>query len=320
MRAWIGLLLLVAGCGEAILSAPEVIVIPNDGGAGPSQRLDASAGDQDAGISVDPPTPDAAAQRLDRGVMRDMDQPVDMRPPPDMAPRPDMAPMDQGPPAAATCEDSAWTLTIAGQQRRVRFEVPPNPSQGAPRVLLLHGNGGDENSMCGPNIQLCSFLNARGALVASPAGRDRNITAHGQQLGVLSWDAYDPSNDNEDVLLTTAIIAEIDRRCGPGPLYVWGHSQGGYFAYLVAMGYDVHGAVISAAADPMPGWPWQPARALPLALIIGTLDYGIDNARDTIRRLQASGHPTRLIEIDGAQHGPYLNGHNPEMSDFIGLR
>ncbi len=308
--AWAALLL---ACGDGTLSTPEVVVL---------ELPEAGA-----------PPDDAASPGFDVGRLADMGWPVDGRvdptdgnvgPAPDAVgqPAPDafVLPVlpDVGPPAPATCEAAVWTLPVAGQSRRVRFDVPAAPAQGAPRVLLLHGNGDTADNFCA-TTSLCRFLTGRGALVATPDGRHRVINVGGQQAN-LAWNAYDATAANEDVALVAAILAEASRRCGAGPLYVWGHSQGGYFGFLVAMVHDAHGAVVGSAADPMPGFRWQPARPFPVAFVIGTLDFGIDAARTTARRLESAGHPVRSIEVEGARHGGYLRGHDPELADFIGLR
>jgi len=299
---WLSLAVALAGCAEGVLPGPEMgvgqgteagVFVPPVGGPGALDATTSMSGRPDVGGAVPP---------------RDMTSP-----PPDMDP----PPPDQGLAAPATCASGAWTQTVAGQERSVRFEVPANPSQGAPRVLVFHGNGDTADNFCA-STNLCRFLTDRGAVVATPNARHRPITV-GDQTVELAWNAYDTTAANEDVALVSSVLAEIDRRCGAGPLYLWGHSQGGYFAFLVAMENDADGAVIGAAADPMPGWPWQPARTFPVAFLIGTLDFGIDNARATAQRLEGNGHPVRLMEIEGARHGGYLSGHDAELADFVGL-
>jgi pimeloyl-ACP methyl ester carboxylesterase len=314
LRYWIVTLALI-GCVEGTLTAPGIIVIDIPE-AGFNPATDAGTDSQsfvpDQSSDSSRPTSDVPSNPGTD--MMDMST-EDVRIPPseDMANPPDP---DQGP-APATCEAGTWTLSALGQNRTVRFSVPAAPQQNAPRVLLLHGNGDTASNFC-TSTNLCSFLAGRGALVATPNGRQRNLTVGGQQAN-LCWNAYDTSNSNEDVVLVDAIIAEIDRRCGAGPLYVWGHSQGGYFGYLVAMERDTHGAMIGAAADPMPGTPWRPTRTFPAAFLIGTLDYGIDGARASAQRLESSGHTVLKKEIEGARHGGYLMGHDSELANFLGL-
>jgi len=225
---------------------------------------------------------------------------------------------DQGAGLPGNCQTADWTLNVNGQNRSVRFEVPANPRQNAPRVLVFHGNGDNPGNFCA-TTNLCRFLRDRGALVAVPAGRMRTIQV-GDQQADLAWNAYDVEPRNEDVSLVSAIINETNQRCGAGPLFVWGHSQGGYFGFMAAMINDVQGAVIGAASDPMSGYPWAPTRAFAVAFLIGTLDFNIEGARSTAQRLMGAGHPVELREIEGAEHGGYLTGHDAELADFIGLR
>ena len=297
---WLVLVVMVTGCAEGVLPGPEMGV--GEGGL-PLPPVDGSAP-----ISFD------AGPQQDRGApppVQDMFVP----------PRPDMNPapmLDQGVGVPGNCQNSDWTLNINGQDRAVRFEVPANPQENAPRVLLFHGNGDNPGNFCA-TTNLCRFLRDRGALVAVPAGRMRMIQV-GDQQAELAWDAYNTEPANEDVSFVSAIINEANQRCGAGPLYVWGHSQGGYFAFLTAMINDVQGAVVASAADPMTGFPWEPVRPFAMALLIGTLDFNIEGARSTAQRLRDGGHPVELREIEGAMHGAYLTGHDAELADFIGLR
>jgi len=142
----------------------------------------------------------------------------------------------------------------------------------------------------------------------------------GDEQAELAWDAYNVEATNEDVSLVSAVINEANQRCGAGPVYIWGHSQGAYFGFLAAMINDVQGAVIGSASDPMTGFPWAPIRPFAIAILIGTLDFNIEGARSTAQRLMAAGHPVQLREIEGAEHGGYLTGHDAELADFIGLR
>ncbi|MCK6572648.1 dienelactone hydrolase family protein [Myxococcota bacterium] len=221
-------------------------------------------------------------------------------------------------PAPADCSGGRWTLEANGQRRSARVDVPGGYGAGGPLVLALHGNGDTADNFCATS-GVCAFAAARGALVITPDGRERVISAFGQQIPG-SWDAYNPDpGGNEDLALADALIAEADTRCAPGPVYVWGHSQGGYFGFALAMrrAERVAGAVVSAAADPTPGLQWQPARRIPFYFLIGDADFGIDNARQTAAALESAGHPVHLEVLPGVGHGGYQDGREAEIWAFV---
>jgi pimeloyl-ACP methyl ester carboxylesterase len=326
LAALSGLLTVAGGCTEGELGVRRIEETPPETGdalVGGSPDAEAPRG---SGLwpTPDAPDSDAAREAPDPADPRDPEPARDDagadEPSPDAARPPPTAPPTAAPttPPPAACEGGRWTQTIHGHERRSRVDVPAGYGAGGPLVLALHGNGDDAANFCATS-GVCAFAAAQGAMVLAPDGRERVIEAFGQQIPG-SWDAYDTDPAaNEDLALLDALVAEADARCAPGVVYVWGHSQGGYFGFAYAMqrADRVAGAAISAAADPMPGFGWQPARRIPFYFLIGDADFGIDNARQTASRLEGAGHPVHLEVLPGVGHGGYQDGREAEIWAFL---
>ena len=69
----------------------------------------------------------------------------------------------------------SYTYTEAGMESPYRLYVPTgyDPSRTYPLIVMLHGGGGDENAMF-DQTAIRALAEARGAIVASPLGYDRN--------------------------------------------------------------------------------------------------------------------------------------------------
>jgi len=209
-------------------------------------------------------------------------------------------------------------MSIRGSARQARVDVPADLRPGAPLALALHGNGDTSDNFC-QSTQICQDWTARGALSIAPYGPVRVFQVLGRQVQG-AWHAYstDP-DDNEDLAFVDALVEEARRRCGVGEIYVWGHSQGGYLAFLLAMvrGDDVSGAVISAASDPLPGFGWERTPPRPFYVLIGDRDPALNAARTTARWLEDSGHRVLLRELPGVGHGGHPRGYNQEILEFL---
>lgn len=132
------------------------------------------------------------------------------------------------------------TLTIDGRERGVALVIPEQRAQHPPLVVMLHGtrgHGGDVIDECGA----LGLANEEGVIVAAPDARVMPASDwdHAEQSNERWWetaDDHDPAH-NPDLVLVRATITAARRAYGvdPSRVYVMGHSNGAFFALVVAM-------------------------------------------------------------------------------------
>jgi predicted esterase len=187
--------------------------------------------------------------------------------------------------------------------------VPEAASRGpVPLVVAFHGNGDTaENFIASKG--LAQIAESQGFVLAVPQGIARPITAFGQNLGTLSWDAYNTPNENPDIVLFDELVQQLmaSNSIDPRRCHVLGYSQGGYLAFHIAMARSetVASGVVIAASDPLGGQLAQSAvRAIPMGLRVGSNDFAATALRADRDRLAARGHEVVYEEISGAGHVP----------------
>lgn len=212
-----------------------------------------------------------------------------------------------GTPAGGTLSagDQVWTLDVAGKARSVRVHVPAAiADQALPVVIALHGNGDDA-----ANFETTSGLKAHadssGYVLLTPDGIPRDVSVGGSTAPKVPWDAYNLYENNWDLQLMTALRERVQATGSvePSKVSVYGFSQGGYMAYRVAaaLSSDFSCAAVLSAADPS-GYPVPFTRPIPISMMIGTSDYGIDRARETDAALTTANHEHEYVEIPGLGH------------------
>ncbi len=202
------------------------------------------------------------------------------------------------------------TITAAGQMRAVLVVVPAAiTTQKLPLVIALHGNG-DTNA----NFIVTSGLEAdaasNGFVLAAPQGMTQTITVGSQTVPDVDWDAYRTvAGGNIDLPLLDAIRTQLvaTGSIDANKVFTYGYSQGGYLSFRYAMetAAQVSCGAVLAAANPLGSQlVTSAARKVPIAIQIGTNDYGIANAQATKSLLEQNGFPLDYHEIQGAGHVP----------------
>jgi polyhydroxybutyrate depolymerase len=189
-----------------------------------------------------------------------------------------------------------------------------------PAVVALHGNGDSATNFLAFS-GLGELAPGAGLVVVAP-----EAIPGSSPVGGVDWDAYtSPPDANRDVQLCAAVqeLLAGARNVDPARLYLLGYSQGGFLAYYAAMALaDRYAAVhVSAAADPQPGrnLHLSAARPVPVDLLIGTEDFGIDNARFTRDELEAASWPLRYTELEGAGHVPFRSERTGDIVGWLGM-
>lgn len=130
-------------------------------------------------------------------------------------------------------------LTVGGVERSVTSIVPRRREAHPPLIVLFHGTNGDAQGI----IEECGagpVAEEHGVVLLAPLSREPEAADWDRhEIGERYWETapdVDPGH-NPDLLLVRAAIAAAVRDLGvdPGRVYVAGHSNGAFFAYLAAM-------------------------------------------------------------------------------------
>lgn len=129
-------------------------------------------------------------------------------------------------------------ITVAGHPREVLVNVPSRGSGARPLVIALHGTNTAPQDML-DEAGAFAESDAQGFVLLAPRARDDRPSDwdHPDSEG-LWWSTHpdvDPDR-NEDLLLVRALMVAARRDLGTDParVYVVGHSNGAFFALLVA--------------------------------------------------------------------------------------
>jgi poly(3-hydroxybutyrate) depolymerase len=205
----------------------------------------------DAGMAVDTGPRDAGP--LDTGP-RDTG-PVDTGPrdtgPVDTGPRDtgpvDVGVVDSGP---LTGDNISYTgsfavrngrsrarLRVAGEYRDVTVYLPSSRTANPPLVVAFHGTNGSGDVMLN-ETSARAMADRNGAVFIAPDSRwmPRGDWDHATEETYWETSPNVSPTSNPDLMLTRAILVEAQRRFNVDPrrVYVIGHSNGGFFAELVA--------------------------------------------------------------------------------------
>ncbi len=239
-------LLSLAGC------AGDGTLYYVDTGFSPADRLDAGAS-TDRGVAMDSPTPRDTGTVVDpprdTGTIINPPRDTGVISPSDTG----LAATDRGSPTGAVPPDTVrfsgtlptgrgrltGRLTISGRVREMQVIRPSSAGARAPLMLLFHGTNTAVDEVI-REARAQEFADRRGVVVIAPVALDQELSDwdHPDSFG-LWWETYPSVNPdtNRDLLLVRSILVAAERDYGTDPdrVYIVGHSNGAFFAQLIAM-------------------------------------------------------------------------------------
>jgi predicted esterase len=187
----------------------------------------------------------------------------------------------------------SYRSAIDNTMQPYRLFIPSSydGKQAYPLIILLHGMGGDENTMFDQygNGAFENLAEKRGYIVACPKGRE----ATSMYRGPAEQDVLD-------------VLADVRRayKVDPNRIYMAGHSMGAYGTWSIAMNHPE----IFAALAPISGGA-DTTRAAKIAKIPELVVHGdadptvpVANSRNMVEALKKDGAEVKYMEIKGGNH------------------
>ncbi len=187
----------------------------------------------------------------------------------------------------------SYKSKVDGTYQPYRLYVPTdyNPSSSYPLLVMLHGMGGDENTMFDGygNGAILKAAEHRSYLVAAPKGREPAA----MYLGPAEQDVLD-------------VLADVRRayKINPNRIYLAGHSMGGFGTWSIAANHPD----LFAALAPLSGGG-NPAiapklKSVPQFVVHGDADptVPVTQSRLMVEAMKEAGAEVKYTEVPGGNH------------------
>lgn len=163
------------------------------------------------------------------------------------------------------------SLESGGRERSYQL-LDAGGRKSAPLVILLHGGGGNGNTMIG---RWSSVAQAQGLILAAPNGIGRN-----RRMG--TWNASGCCGEAvregvDDIGFVRAVIADVERtaKVDPGRVYVAGFSNGGMMTHRIAIALGDQIAAAAIVSGALFGNEDAPRAPTPVLIIHGEQDDSV---------------------------------------------
>lgn len=188
-------------------------------------------------------------------------------------------------PGSARAADALrLTMTTGGLDRHYRLLDAHRGPGPAPLVIVLHGGGGNGESMI---ARWADRARAEGLVLAAPDGIGRLGNRGTWNAGGCCGEALRDGVD--DIRFVAAVIDDVARRLPVDPhrVYVAGFSNGGMLAQRLALALPERIAAVAVVAGALFGDETPPRLPVPILLIHGLADDVVPVA--------GGMSPTRLV-------------------------
>jgi predicted esterase len=206
-----------------------------------------------------------------------------------------------------------YLLRESGEIMPYRLYIPPayDGTKAYPMVLALHGLGGNEDGMFGPNYRALPEAEKRGYILVSPLGYriDGGYGRAATKAGTLS---------EADVMQVLARVRS-DYKIDDSRIYLMGHSMGGFGTWVLGPKYST----IWAAMAPISGGG-QPAslekiKDIPEIVVHGDADnvVPVGSSRMMVEAAKKLRIEIKYIEVPGGTHGDVAAPNMSAIFDFF---
>jgi poly(3-hydroxybutyrate) depolymerase len=217
-----------------------------------------------------------------------------------------------------------YYFTEAGEIMPYRICVPSTwtPASRMPMILALHGSQLDENNFITRNDgMMCKLGEKYGYIVAAPLGFRINggygwgMPTNGPVAASSPRDGELSEKDAMNVMELVASEYNVDR----SRIYIMGNSMGGMGTFLLGAKYrEKFTAMVPCGAGiASTDYPFERIKGMPLMMVIGDQDGGLQRVLDTATALKDHGIDVDLEVIKGGSHKTAVEMAMPQIYEFF---
>ncbi len=205
-----------------------------------------------------------------------------------------------------------YLLKEAGEIMPYRLYIPPSydGSKAFPMVLALHGLGGTEDGMFGPNYRALPEAEKRGYILVSPLGYriDGGYGRANTKAGQLS---------ELDVMTVLARVRK-DYKIDESRIYLMGHSMGGFGTWVLGPKYGFWAALAPISGGGQPA-SLEKIKDIPEIVVHGDADtvVPVGSSRMMVDAAKKLGIEMKYIEVPGGTHGDVAAPNMSAIFDFF---
>ncbi len=209
-----------------------------------------------------------------------------------------------------------YYLKAAGEIMPYRLYIPPSydGTRPFPMVFALHGLGGTEDSMFGPNYGALAEAEKRNYILVAPLG----FRIDGGYGGRGTAPTKNQQLSEQDAMEVLRLVRER-YKIDDNRIYLLGHSMGAIGAWLLGPKYPALWAVlapISGAGDPS---TVEKTRDIPEVVVHGDADnvVPVTASRVMVAAMKKLGVDVKYIEVPGGGHGDVAAPNMSAIFDFF---
>jgi dienelactone hydrolase len=213
-----------------------------------------------------------------------------------------------------------YRFTDAGEVMPYRLYVPSSYTgdRAWPLIVMLHGNGLNENQFMDGNGDLQRLAEARGYVVVAPLGY-RVDGGYGYNNGSRSAEEGRKLRLSEKDVLNVLDLMRTFYRIDPARIYLAGHSMGGGGTWYMGAQHAGLWAGLGSFAGAATPDTIPPLPRTPQFIVHGDADatVTVERSRSMVAALKKLGVEYQYIEVPGGTHGNIITPNLKGMFDFF---
>jgi dienelactone hydrolase len=214
-----------------------------------------------------------------------------------------------------------YEFSEAGEIMPYRVYVPTayKAERPYPLVVMLHGNGGTENTFFdGYNGELQRLAEERGYIVVVPLGY-RVDGGYGYNNGSRTAEDMRKLEFSEKDVMHVFELMKQNYKIDANRVYLSGHSMGGSGTWYLGARYSDNWAALGSLAGAGTPDTIPPIKAVPQLIVHGDADatVPVERSRTMAATLEKLGVEHQYIEVPGGTHGSIVGPNLKTMFDFF---
>jgi poly(3-hydroxybutyrate) depolymerase len=213
-----------------------------------------------------------------------------------------------------------YSFTDAGEVMPYRLYVPTayKGDRAYPLIVMLHGNGLNENQFMDGNGDLQRLAEERGYIVVAPLGY-RVDGGYGYNNGSRSAEEDRKLQLSEKDVLNVLDLMKTFYRIDPARILLAGHSMGGGGTWYMGAKHATLWAGLASFAGAATPETIPPLPRTPQFIVHGDADatVTVERSRSMVAALKKLGVDHQYVEVPGGTHGNVITPNLKGMFDFF---